>query len=87
MQILRGPTQIGLGSELLIGLLLMDTTTTHEEQQPVQLHTIISSVADRLAGSVFILPTVLALIIPIALSFNCIVVCLSGKIRYCPGRF
>jgi multiple sugar transport system permease protein len=36
--------------------------TTHEEQQPVQLHTIISSIADRLAGSVFILPTVLALL-------------------------
>ncbi len=34
----------------------------HEEQQPVQLHTIISSIADRLAGSVFILPTVLALL-------------------------
>jgi multiple sugar transport system permease protein len=40
----------------------MDTTTTHEEQQPVQLHTIISSAADRLAGSVFILPAVLALL-------------------------
>ena len=34
----------------------------HEEQQPVQLHTIISGIADRLAGSVFILPTVLALL-------------------------
>jgi multiple sugar transport system permease protein len=40
----------------------MDTTTTHEEQQPVQLHTIISGAADRLAGSVFILPAVLALL-------------------------
>jgi len=40
----------------------MDTTTTHEEQQPVQLHTIISSAADRLAGSVFVLPAVLALL-------------------------
>src|SRR5678816_672815 len=40
----------------------MDTTTTHEEQQPVQLHTIISSAADHLAGSVFILPAVLALL-------------------------
>src|SRR5215212_8561154 len=36
--------------------------TTHEEQQPVQLHTIISSITDRLAGSIFILPTVLALL-------------------------
>src|SRR6266542_3984448 len=36
--------------------------TTHEEQQPVQLHTIISSITDRLASSVFILPTVLALL-------------------------
>src|SRR6266498_6068046 len=36
--------------------------TKHEEQQPVQLHTIISSAADRLASSVFILPTVLALL-------------------------
>jgi multiple sugar transport system permease protein len=40
----------------------MDTTTTHEEQQPVQLHTIISGAADRLAGAVFILPAVLALL-------------------------
>ncbi len=40
----------------------MDTTTTHEEQQPIQLHTIISGAADRLAGSVFILPAVLALL-------------------------
>ena len=36
--------------------------TTHEEQQPVQLHTIISGAADRLAGSVFLLPTVLTLL-------------------------
>jgi multiple sugar transport system permease protein len=36
--------------------------TTHEEQQPVQLHTIISSAADRMAGSVFLLPTVLTLL-------------------------
>jgi multiple sugar transport system permease protein len=40
----------------------MDTTTTHEEQQPIQLHTIISTAADRLAGAVFILPAVLALL-------------------------
>ena len=40
----------------------MDTTATHEEQQPVRLHTIISGAADRLAGSVFILPAVLALL-------------------------
>jgi hypothetical protein len=40
----------------------METTTTHEEQQPVQLHTIISGAADRLARSVFIFPAVLALL-------------------------
>src|SRR6187455_1113889 len=40
----------------------MDTTVTHEEQQPVRLHTIISGAADRLAGSAFILPAVLALL-------------------------
>lgn len=36
--------------------------TKNEETQPFQLHTIISSAADRLASSVFILPTVLALL-------------------------
>ena len=36
--------------------------TKHEEFQPSRLHTIISSATDRLASSVFILPTVLALL-------------------------
>ncbi len=36
--------------------------TKHEELQPIRLHTILSGAADRLAGSVFILPTVLALL-------------------------
>lgn len=34
----------------------------NEEPQPFRLHTIISSTADRLAGSIFILPTILALL-------------------------
>ena len=38
----------------------MNTKT--EEPQPFRLHSVISTVADRLAGSVFILPTVLALL-------------------------
>src|SRR5215216_1094009 len=36
--------------------------TTHEEVQPSRFHTVISSAADRLAGSAFILPAVLALL-------------------------
>ena len=36
--------------------------TKIEEPQPFRLHSVISTVADRLAGSVFILPTVLALL-------------------------
>src|SRR5215212_789052 len=36
--------------------------TTHEEVQSSRFHTVISSVADRLAGSAFILPAVLALL-------------------------
>jgi len=36
--------------------------TKNQEPQPFRLHTIISSATDRLAGSMFILPTVLALL-------------------------
>src|SRR5215208_5467350 len=43
--------------------LLVDTMTSEiEEPQPSRLHTVISA-AERLAGSVFILPTVLALLL------------------------
>src|SRR5215216_7355063 len=36
--------------------------TTHEEVQSSRFHTVMSSAADRLAGSIFILPAVLALL-------------------------
>jgi len=55
----QGPTQIGLGLEPH-SYKIMKTQT--EEPQPFRLHSVISTFADRMAGSVFILPTVLALL-------------------------
>src|SRR4030095_12069020 len=60
MYFLKAQLKLGWALSLLIEFINMNTQI--EESQPSRLHAVISTFADRLAGSVFFLPSVLALL-------------------------
>ena len=62
---LRAQLELGWALNLLMDTMIseLDNVTSEiEEPQPTRLHTVIAA-ADRMAGSVFIFPTVLALLL------------------------